>query len=163
MNHRHVEVVSGTPVEAQPLAAIADLLQRGDLDDWRPIVRAIRWDPMGPFSDKVLRLVDASPMYGTSALWRSWIDRCRARAEGGVPSTEVGPSTLRRRLGLTQSDVAGRMAISQSDLSKFERRRDVRLSTLRSYARALGGGIRVIFVTRDGYVAIRPGGTAGSG
>ena len=162
MNHRHIEVVSGTTVEARPLAAIVDILQRGDLDEWRPIARAILRDPMGKFADRVLRLVDAYPMYGTSSLWRSWIDRCRVRAEGGAPSTEVGLSTIRRQLGLTQVEVAGRMGISQSDLSKLERRRDLRLSTLRSYAQALGGGIRVLFVSGDSPVAIRPGGTAGS-
>ncbi len=163
MNHRHIEVVSGTPVEAQPLAAIVDILQRGDLAEWRPIARAILRDPMGEFADRVLRLVDAYPMYGTSSLWRSWIDRCRARAEDGSPSTEVGLSTVRRRLGLTQVEVAGRMGISQSDLSKLERRRDLRLSTLRSYAQALRGGIRVLFVSADSSAAIRTGGTTGSG
>ena len=162
MNHRHLEVVSGTPVEAQPLAAVVDILQRGDLDEWRPIARAILRDPMGEFAGKVLRLVDAYPMYGTSSLWRSWIDRCRARAENGALSREVKPSTLRRRLGLTQVEVAGRMGISQSDLSKLERRRDLRLSTLRSYAQALGGGIRVLFVSGDGTTAIRLDGTDGT-
>ena len=158
MNHRHLEVVSGTPAEALPLAAIVDILQRGDLDDWRPIARAIRRDPMGELAAKVLRLVDAYPMYGTSSLWRSWIDRCRARAEGpegAAPSEEVEPAALRRRLGMTQVEVAGRMGISQSDLSKLERRRDLRLSTLRSYAQALGGGLRVLFVLDDVTTAIR--------
>ena len=155
MNHRHLEVVTGTPVEAQPLAAIVDVLQRGDLDEWRPIARAIRRDPTGELADNVLRLVDAYPMYGTSSLWRSWIDRCRAGAENGAQPEEVKPSALRRRQGLTQVEVAGRMGISQSDLSKLERRRDLRLSTLRSYAQALGGGIRVLFVSGDGAAAIR--------
>ena len=155
MNHRHLEVASGTPAEALPLAAIVDILQRGDLDEWRPIARAIRRDPMGELADKVLRLVDAYPMYGTSSLWRSWIDRCRARAEGAAPSEEVEPAALRRRLGMTQVEVAGQMGISQSDLSKLERRRDLRLSTLRSYAQALGGGLRVLFVSGDGTTPIR--------
>ena len=155
MNHRHLDVVSGTPPEAQPLAAIVDILQRGDLEEWRPIAQAIRRDPMGEFAGKVLHLLDAYPMYGTSSLWRSWIDRCRARAEGAAPSKEVAPAALRRRLGMTQVEVAGRMGISQSDLSKLERRRDLRLSTLRSYAQALGGRIRVLFVAGDGTTAIR--------
>ena len=163
MNHRHIEVISGTPVETQPLAAIVDILQRGDLDEWRPIARAILRDPIGEFADKVLRLVDAYPMYGTSSLWRSWIDRCRARADDGALSTEVGLSTVRRRLGQTQVEVAARMGISQSDLSKLERRRDLRLSTLRSYAQALGCGVRVLFVSDDGSTAIRAGGKAESG
>ncbi len=159
MNHRHLEIVSGTPVESQPLAAIADVLQRGDLDEWRPIAKAILRDPTGEFAANVLRLVDAYPMYGTSTLWRSWIDRCRARAGNGALSKEVKLSTLRRRLGLTQVEVSRRMGISQSDLSKLERRGDLRLSTLRSYAQALGGGIRILFVSDEGTTAIRLDGT----
>ena len=53
------------------------------------------------------------------------------------------------------------MGISRSDLSKLERRRDPRLSTLRSCAQALGGGIRILFVPDDGATAIRLGGTGG--
>jgi hypothetical protein len=36
--------------------------------------------------------------------------------------------------------------MTQSDLSKLERRQDVRLSSLRSYAAALGGHLRVLFL-----------------
>ena len=46
-----------------------------------------------------------------------------------------------RAHGLTQVELARRMRISQSDLSKLERRSDVRLSTLHAYAEALGGKI----------------------
>ena len=77
MIHRHIATADTAPPERLPLAAIVDLLQRGDLDDWRPIARAIKRDPHGQFADQVLRLLDAYPTYGTSALWRAWIDRCR--------------------------------------------------------------------------------------
>ena len=77
MIHRHVHASPDTSLESQPLAVVVDLLQRGDLDDWGPIARAILRDPRGAFADTVLRLIDAYPMYGTSALWRGWIDRCR--------------------------------------------------------------------------------------
>ena len=80
MIHRHLQISSGTPIEAQPLAAIVDILERGDLDEWRPIAEAVLRDPLGEFAEQVLRLVDLYPMYGTSPLWRSWIDRRRARA-----------------------------------------------------------------------------------
>ena len=32
----------------------------------------------------VMRLIDAYPMYGTSALWRAWIDLCQAREQVGT-------------------------------------------------------------------------------
>lgn len=61
MNHRHLQVPSGTPIEAQPLAGIVDLLERGDLEEWRPIAEAVLRDPMGSFAEKVAQLIDAYP------------------------------------------------------------------------------------------------------
>ena len=80
MIHRHLDVPPDVPVERLPLVAIADTLERGDLQDWQPLARAIRGDPFGRLATAVARLVDAYPRYGTSPLWRAWIDRCRVRA-----------------------------------------------------------------------------------
>ena len=153
MIHRHLDYLPETPVEELPSAAIVDLLDRGDLDGWRPIAAAVARAPHGPFALRVARLLDAYPMYGTSALWRAWLERCRARMEGQasiVAPTEL--AALRRRRGFTQVELARRMGMSQSDLSKLERRRDVRLSTLRAYAEALRGKLRVLVVSRRGDV-----------
>lgn len=156
MIHRHLQVHPDTPVEALPSAAIVDLLERGDLVQWQPVATAIAREPTGEFSERVMRLLDAYPMYGTSPLWRSWIDRCRARAEGSRQPRPVATlATLRRQLGFTQAKLAGRVGMSQSDLSKFERRRDVRLSTLRAYVEALGGRLRILFESGAHQVEIR--------
>ena len=88
MIHRHLEMTDDAPPERLPLAAIVDLLQRGDLDDWQPIARAIKRDPHGQFADRVLRLLDAYPIYGTSALWRAWIERCRQADQPGGAGRE---------------------------------------------------------------------------
>lgn len=99
-------------------------------------------------------------MYGTSPLWRSWIDRCRARAASGLLPRVEGLATLRRELGLTQVEVAGRMGMTQSDLSKLERRQDVRLSTLQACAAALGGRLCLLFLSgAGGAVQVRLPGT----
>jgi DNA-binding Xre family transcriptional regulator len=144
--HRHLELRRDAPAEELPSVAIVDILERGDLSDWQPIAAAIARDPYGRFADRVMHLIDAHPMYGTSPLWRSWIDRCRARAEaGGRHMHEIDLAALRRELGLTQVEVADRAGMSQSDFSKLERRRDVRLSTLRSWVAALGGRLRLLF------------------
>lgn len=146
MIHRHLQVPADTPIEEWPLAAIVDLLERGELDDWKPVAAAIRRDPLGRFAKQVMHLVEAHPLYGVSPLWRSWIDRCRSRAEGqAMPKRLPGLAALRRERGLTQAELASRLGISQSDLSKFERRQDVRLSTLRAYLEALGGKLRLFF------------------
>jgi len=143
--HRHLEIGPDVAVENLPAAALADLLSRGDLDDWRPIVVAIALDPNGEFAAKVQRLVDAYPVYGTSPLFRAWIDRRRARLEGSDSiATPMNLAALRRKLGLTQVELAGRIGMTQSDLSKLERRKDVRVSTLRELAGAVGGRLRIL-------------------
>jgi len=146
VKHRHLDLSGETRVAKWPSAAIVDVLERGDLEAWRPIAAEIARDPHGPLADRVMRLVDAYPMYGTSPLWRAWIDRRRAcgRHEGPAPAA-MDLATLRRDLDLTQVELAGRLGMSQSDLSKLERRRDVRLSTLRAFAEALGGRLRVVY------------------
>lgn len=156
MIHRHLLVQPGTPTEELPSAAIIDILERGDLHDWQPIAAAIARNANGEFAERVVHLIDAHPLYGTSPLWRAWIDRCQARAEGSWRQRPpVGLSTLRRELGLTQVELAERRGMSQSDLSKLERRRDVRLSTLRAHVKALGGLLRVLFASDDREVEIR--------
>ena len=157
MIHRHLEVSGGTPPDKLPSAAIIDLLERGDLDDWRPIAVAIARAPDGELSRRVSRLIDEYPIYGTSPLWRAWIDRSRARAEGVLGDRVVDLASFRREAGLTQVELALRLGISQSDLSKLERRRDVRLSTLEAWAAALGSRLRVILTSRRVRVGIRLG------
>lgn len=145
MIHRHLDIPPDTPVEELPLAAIHDLLDRGDLDDWRPLLRSIETDPEGELARGVEHLIDAYPMYGTSPLLRAWIERCRNRHGARAPEAAEPRSLaeLRLALGKTQEEVARAMGISQSDYSKLERRRDVRVSTLRSLAGALGGSLEV--------------------
>jgi len=156
MIHRHMSVRLDIPTEELPSAAIVDILERGDLNDWRPIAAVIVRDPNGEFAERVMQLIDAHPLYGTSPLWRSWIDRCRIREEGRRQQRpSAGLAMLRGELGLTQTELARRRGISQSDLSKLERREDVRLSTLRAHAKALGGRLRVLFVSDGREVEIR--------
>jgi hypothetical protein len=80
MNHRHLDDAD-VPVTELGLAALDDLLDRGNFTTWRPLVRAIAADPLGPLADRVLHLCAAHPMYGTSTLW---IRSRRARASGDV-------------------------------------------------------------------------------
>ena len=156
MSHRHLQFPPDTPPEAVPSAAIVEILQRGDLADWRPIAVAVARDPFGEFAERVARLADAYPAYGSSPLWRAWIERCRVRAGGGLaPRGAASLAGLRRRAGLTQVEMARRLGISQSDVSKLERRADVRVSTLRAYVAALGDRLRIVCGTKDGPVEVR--------
>ncbi len=87
----------------------------------------------------------------------SGIERRRAAVGTAAPEAPVSLAELRRQMGLTQVEMARRVGISQSDLSKLERRSDVRISTLKSYAEAMGGALRVLFVAGSRLVEIRMG------
>lgn len=157
MIHRHLDYPDGTPVTALGEAALDDLLDRGDLGDWRPLARAIASDPFGELAERVLRLCDASPRYGTSPLWRALIARRRAMATAARAS-EVSLAELRRRRGVSQAALASRIGMSQSDLSKAERRADWRVSTLMSIVEGLGLRAKLVVEDERGRIvgALRP-------
>ena len=50
---------------------------------------------------------------------------------------------FRRQLGLTQTDVANRMHVTQESISRLERRKDMHISTLKRYVEALGGRLEI--------------------
>ena len=62
-------------------------------------------------------------------------------------------SELRAICGKTQEQVAKAMRGTQATVSQIEGRSDMRLSTLRSYVRALGGELEIF--ARFGYVEYR--------
>lgn len=62
---------------------------------------------------------------------------------------------IRELAGKTQVDVAGATTMSQSEVSKLERRADHRLSTLQRYVEALGGKLEVFAVFGDKSVRLR--------
>ncbi len=70
--------------------------------------------------------------------------RERIRKEAATELLEMDLRGLRELLGKTQEEVAALLERSQGQVSETERRQDVRLSTLRSYVRALGGELEII-------------------
>lgn len=59
---------------------------------------------------------------------------------------EMDLRALREAAGLTQEELAQRVDVTQSQLSKLERREDFRLSTLRRYVAALDGQLEIVAV-----------------
>lgn len=70
----------------------------------------------------------------------------RARAEY---DEEVRLYELRHAEALSQVEVAGRLEITQSAVSKLEHAEDVRVSTLRDYLEALGARLELVAVFDD--------------
>lgn len=59
---------------------------------------------------------------------------------------EMNLTTLRESLGVTQVEMAAAAAMTQSEVSKLEKRNDHLVSTLRRAVRALGGDLEVTAV-----------------
>jgi len=87
---------------------------------------------MKPFSDFLKKLPAARRA------------RIAEAARGKVATIRI--QQAREQLGVSQEDLADRLHMSQPALSRFERRPDVRLSTLARYAEALEGRLEVTLV-----------------
>jgi hypothetical protein len=150
MIHRHLDYPEDTAPELLGPAAIDDLLDRGDLADWAPLARAVAAEPWGSLAQTILHICAAHDMYGTSRLWTAYVATCRAAAlGGGSASWPVEPRTatlaeIRTSRGLSQATVGAHLGMNQSEVSRLERRRDMRLSTLRAYVQAVGGRLRLV-------------------
>ncbi len=70
-------------------------------------------------------------------------------ARENVVMAELDLARARRTTGMTQEDVAAVMRTSQENISRIERQRDVRVSTLVEFVRAQGGEIEIT-ATFDG-------------
>ena len=67
----------------------------------------------------------------------------------GARPRRVTLALLRKAIGLTQVEVAQAMQVDQAAISKLEGRSDALVSTLRAYARALGGELELAVVRGD--------------
>jgi transcriptional regulator with XRE-family HTH domain len=79
-------------------------------------------------------------------------ERNRERAAAMLVAMDL--AALRGSLNITQEELAARLAISQSNVSRMERRQDMLLSTLRQVVAALGGELRVSAVFPEGTVEL---------
>lgn len=67
---------------------------------------------------------------------------------------ELRLAELRKHRGASQAKVAKRLEVSQSNVSQLERGDDVKLSTLASYVKALGGHLQLSAVFDDETIQI---------
>jgi len=71
---------------------------------------------------------------------------------------EMDLRAIRELLGKTQVDLAEATDMTQSEVSRLERRPDVRLSTLKRVVEALGGEIEIFATFGDKRVRLRAAG-----
>lgn len=71
--------------------------------------------------------------------------RARVEQRGrALIGEEMTLQALRKQLELTQEGMAERLDIRQANVSKFERRSDMLISTLRTYVEAMGGTLELV-------------------
>ena len=80
-------------------------------------------------------------------------DRNRERAAALLLAMDL--AELRESLEITQEELASRLSISQSNVSRLERRRDMLVSTPRDVVEAFGGQLHLVAEFPDGAVEIR--------
>ncbi|WP_299066905.1 helix-turn-helix transcriptional regulator [uncultured Psychrobacter sp.] len=67
----------------------------------------------------------------------------RIKNKADALSQSIELSKLRKTKQLTQTELAASMSVSQASISKVESGKDIQLSTLQNYVRALGGEISI--------------------
>jgi DNA-binding Xre family transcriptional regulator len=80
--------------------------------------------------------------------------RARARKRANAILKRMTLDELRRDRKMTQGKLAVAMKIEQSEVSRLEKRAEVKLGTLRNYVSALGGRIEIRAVFPDKNVEI---------
>jgi len=67
----------------------------------------------------------------------------RIKNKADALSQSIELAKLRRAMDLKQIQLAAMMGVSQASISKVESGKDIQLSTLQNYVRALGGEISI--------------------
>jgi predicted XRE-type DNA-binding protein len=82
--------------------------------------------------------------------------RARAKKRANAILKRMTLDELRRDRKMTQGKIALAMKIEQSEVSRLEKRSEVKLGTLRNYVSALGGHIeiRAVFPDKDVELAL---------
>ena len=73
MRHRHLNH------RALTLAALDDLLEKGTLADWQPVLARVRREPFGPVASRISELLNTRDYEESGALWRTFLDQARSR------------------------------------------------------------------------------------
>lgn len=81
--------------------------------------------------------------------------RVRNAAQTAALLTAIDLAEIRGALDLTQEELAERLEVAQSSVSRLERRSDMLISTLRQVVEALGGELQLEAVFPDGGVRLR--------
>lgn len=117
---RNVDASPTDPVATWPYEAIATVIERGLVTDWRPLLSEMRTRPHGRVARMVEAYVDRAEVDGATRLFRLALDDARRR-EDDADRAEVA-ARVRECIaasGLTAARFAAEIGTSASRLSTY--------------------------------------------
>jgi hypothetical protein len=127
--------------------------------EWRPGrgfgIRSSEVDYYGEGPDEIVPDVESA---------RDRLVELLKRRERTIPLSETVLQKIRQSRNISQEELADRLGVRQSAVSRLERRGDLRLNTLRHFVSAMGGKLElriefpdaVLRVPQSGGVAVKP-------
>lgn len=117
---RNVQGSARDDVRTWPFEALVAVLDRGLVQDWRPILDEIRARPWGQFTRRAERAAAAVAEPGIPALLSRAIETARVRAEDDERREVAGRiQAAIRQSGLTAAAFAAEVGTSPSRLSTY--------------------------------------------
>ncbi|WP_419927096.1 helix-turn-helix domain-containing protein [Candidatus Poriferisocius sp.] len=117
---RNVDASPRDAVDTWPFEALATVLDRGLVDDWRPVFAEIRRSPWGPTARRVERYLEFRDPDGVNTLFTLAIERARQdheRADRDTAAERVRAAV--ERSGMTKAEFASQVGTSASRLSTY--------------------------------------------
>jgi DNA-binding transcriptional regulator YiaG len=117
---RNIDASPADPVQTWPFEGVLTALERGGLDEWRRLARAIKADPWGQVARYVEQAVALAHPYGVSEVMTDIVAEARRDAEASERA-EVA-TTVRALIaasGRTQARFAADLGTSASRLSTY--------------------------------------------
>lgn len=120
VSFRNVDASPRDPVRTWPYEGLVEVMERGLIGDWRPILAELRRDPWGAVARKVERWAAQSPEEPASPFFSLVIARARQDAQE-QERAEVARRVREAvdRSGLTGSEFALHIGTSASRLSTY--------------------------------------------
>lgn len=112
--------VDDRPVEFWPTVSIRAALESGDITVWQRIVVAVKRDPYGRTARQVEEVLHTAAPYGISQALTEVLIRARNHLEANERAEAARHVLLlQERSGLTASEFASRIGVSQAQLTDF--------------------------------------------
>lgn len=120
LEFRNVEGSPMDPVETWPYEGLVEVLERGLIQDWRPVFAELRARPWGQAARRVRRWAAITDDRAAAALFTAFLERSRQQAE--ARERDEVAERVRRAVdesGLTAADFAANVGTSASRLSTY--------------------------------------------